>query len=156
MKESLEVRVPMLDEDLFAFGLSLPHRPQSKRADMQNGFTGDCPRRLPHKVADKPKLGFGIPVDTWVNSDFKARLRDAVLGPSSRLPEFFRPEGYRSMMEAFCAGRAYPGISRQGLYQRAVMLLSVELALSGLHHPGSRHVTMVSAQNERLAGSGLL
>ena len=26
MKESLEVRVPMLDEELFAFGLSLPHR----------------------------------------------------------------------------------------------------------------------------------
>ena len=24
MKESLEVRVPMLDEDLFAFGFSLP------------------------------------------------------------------------------------------------------------------------------------
>ena len=26
MKESLEVRVPMLDEDLMAFGLSLPHQ----------------------------------------------------------------------------------------------------------------------------------
>ena len=26
MRESLEVRVPMLDEELFAFGLSLPHR----------------------------------------------------------------------------------------------------------------------------------
>jgi len=57
------------------------------------------------------------------------RLRDALLGPSSRLPEFFRPEAYRPMIEAFCEGRACPGISRQGLYQRAIMLLSVQVAL---------------------------
>jgi asparagine synthase (glutamine-hydrolysing) len=35
MKESLEVRVPMLDEDLCAFGLSLPTLPQSKWTDAQ-------------------------------------------------------------------------------------------------------------------------
>jgi asparagine synthase (glutamine-hydrolysing) len=130
MKESFEVRVPMLDEDLFAFGLSLPHYLKVNGQTCKRVLRTIAARRLPPMVADKPKLGFGIPLDTWVNSDFKVRLRDAVLGPSSRLAEFFRPEGYRSMIEAFCAGCPYPGISRQGLYQRAIMLLSVHLALS--------------------------
>ena len=58
-------------------------------------------RKLPPKVANKPKMGFAIPVDAWVDADFKARLRDALLGPSSKLPEFFRPEAYRPIVEAF-------------------------------------------------------
>jgi hypothetical protein len=39
------------------------------------------------------------------------------------------PEAYRPMVEAFCERCPCPGISRQGLYQRAIMLLSVHLVL---------------------------
>lgn len=130
MRESLEVRVPMLDEDLFAFGLSLPHSLKAKGRTCKRVLRAVAKSWLPPTVASKPKQGFAIPVDDWVNADFKVRLRDALLGPSSRLPEFFRPEAYRPMVEAFCEGRPCPQISRQGLYQRAIMLLAVHLALS--------------------------
>jgi asparagine synthase (glutamine-hydrolysing) len=129
MKESLEVRVPMLDEDMFAFGLSLPHHLKVKSKTCKRVLRAIAQRNLPERVANKPKMGFGIPVDTWVNSDFKIRLRDALLGPSSKLSEFFRPEAYRPIVESFCDGRPCSGISRDGLYQRAIMLLSVHLAL---------------------------
>jgi asparagine synthase (glutamine-hydrolysing) len=130
MRESLEVRVPMLDEDLFAFGLLLPHCLKVNGRTCKSVLRAVAARRLPPAVANKPKWGFGIPVDAWVDADFKVRLRDALLGPSSSLPEFFRPEAYRPMLEAFCEGRPHPGISRQGLYQRAIMLLSMQLAIS--------------------------
>jgi asparagine synthase (glutamine-hydrolysing) len=129
MKESLEVRVPMLDEDLFAFGLSLPHRLKVNGRTCKRVLRAVAKRRLPPSVANKPKWGFAMPVDSWVDAGFKVHLRDALLGPSSRLPEFFRPEAYRPMVEAFCEGDAHPGISRQGLYQRAIMLLGVQLAV---------------------------
>jgi len=129
MKESLEVRVPMLDEDLFAFGLTLPHRLKVIGRTCKRVLREVAKRRLPSAVANKPKLGFAIPVDSWVDAHFKECMRGALLGPSSRLPEFFRPEVYRPMVEAFCQGRLYPGMSRPGLYQRAIMLLSVHLAL---------------------------
>ena len=128
MRESLEVRVPMLDEDLFAFGLSLPHCLKVKGRTCKRVLREVAKRKLPSKVANKPKMGFGIPVDAWVNADFKARLREALLGPSSKLPEFFRPEAYRPVAEAFCDGHSCRGVSREGLYQRAIMLLSVQLA----------------------------
>ena len=133
MKESLEVRVPLLDEELFAFGLSLPHSLKVKGWECKRVLRRVAQCRLPLAVANKPKHGFSIPFDTWIDAEFKVRLREALLHPSSRLPEFFRPEVYCPIVEAFCRGRPYPGISRWSLYQRAVMLLSVHLALSHSH-----------------------
>jgi asparagine synthase (glutamine-hydrolysing) len=129
MKESLEIRVPMLDEDLFAFSLSLPYRIKVKGRTCKRVLRAVAKRRLPPAVANKPKWGFGVPLSTWIDADFKTQLQDALLGPSSRLGEFFRPETYRPMVEAFCQNRPYPGISPDGLYERALMLLSVQLAL---------------------------
>jgi asparagine synthase (glutamine-hydrolysing) len=130
MKESLEVRVPMLDEDLFEFGLTLPHRLKVQGRTCKLVLRAVADRWLPPQVAHKPKWGFAIPVDSWVDPEFRTRLRTTLLGPRSWLPEFFRPETYRPMIEAFCSGAPYPSVSRQGLYQRAIMLLSLQLALS--------------------------
>lgn len=65
MAHSLEVRVPLLDRRLVEFGLGL-----SARAKI--GVRQDKPllrkllrRRLPGGVADRPKRGFEIPVDSW-------------------------------------------------------------------------------------------
>lgn len=129
MREGLEVRVPMLDEDLFAFGLSLPHRLKVKGRTCKRILRAVAERKLPPRVAAKPKRGFAMPLDTWVGTDFKQQLREKLLGPSSRLPEYFRPEAYGSIIRAFCENRLYPGLSRQGIYQTAVMLLALELAL---------------------------
>ena len=129
MKEGLEVRVPMLDEDLFSFALTLPHDVKVQGRTCKLVLRNMAQRWLPPDVATKPKMGFGIPVDRWVDSDFKERLREALLGSSSRLPAYFTAAVYRPMIEAFCAGRPCPGISREGLYQRVIMLLSVQLAL---------------------------
>jgi len=130
MKEGLEVRVPMLDEELFAFGLSLPHRLKVNGRTCKRVLRAIAQRKLPSSVAKKPKRGFGLPVDKWVDEDFRVRLKDVLLDHSSRLPEFFRSEAYRPTVEAFCDGRQYPGISREGLYQRAIMFLSIQLALN--------------------------
>lgn len=131
MKESLEVRVPMLDEDLFAFGLSLPHRLKVSGRTCKRVLREVAKRKLPSAVANKPKRGFGVPVDTWVDADFRSSLRDALLNPSCGLSDFFSPRHYRPVIEAFCDRRPYPGISRQGLDRQAIMLLSVHLALCG-------------------------
>ncbi|MCA9469736.1 MAG: asparagine synthase (glutamine-hydrolyzing) [Nitrospira sp.] len=129
MKESLEVRVPMLDEDLFAFGLTLPHALKVKGRTCKRVLRGVAHKKLPFEVARKPKMGFGVPMDTWVDSKFKEHLKESLLGSGSRLSEFFIPDVYQPMLEAFCAGRPYHGVSRQGLYQRAIVFLAVQLAL---------------------------
>ncbi|HMS83339.1 MAG TPA: asparagine synthase (glutamine-hydrolyzing) [Nitrospira sp.] len=133
MKESLEVRVPMLDEDLFAFGLTLPHRLKVKGRTSKMVLRGVAGRQLPPTVAKKPKRGFEIPVDTWVDANFKKCLNESLLGLSSHLPEFFDPVFYKPIVEAFCKDRPCVGISREGLYGRVIMLLAVQLAAEQVH-----------------------
>lgn len=130
MREGLEIRVPMLDEDLFSFALTLPHHLKVQGQTGKRVLRHVAKRWLPAAVANKPKMGFGVPVDRWVDSNFKARLREVLLGPSSRLSEYFAPNVYGPMVEAFCSGDQCPGISREGLYERVIMLLSVQLALN--------------------------
>jgi asparagine synthase (glutamine-hydrolysing) len=140
MKESLEVRVPMLDEDLFAFGLSLPHHLKVSGRICKRVLRGVAERRLPTAVANKPKRGFAIPVDTWVDANFKSQLRETLLGSSSRLSEFFRPEVYRPIVKAFDQGRPYPGMSRQDIYQYTVALISVQIASENLPRNRTRTI----------------
>jgi len=129
MKEGLEVRVPMLDEDLMAFGLTLPHTLKVHQTNGKQVLRGVAQRWLPAAVANKPKWGFGVPVDTWVDARFKEQMREVLLGSSSRLPEFFHPECYRPIVLGFCDNTPCQQVSRQGLYQRAIMLLAAHLTV---------------------------
>ena len=130
MRESLEVRVPMLDEELFAFGLSLPHAGKVKGRACKRVLRAVAERWLPQSVAHKPKRGFAIPVDDWATSEFKRRVRQTLLDSGSPLDEFLRPEIYKPIISAFCDGRPHPGTSRAGLYHRAIMLLALHLNLN--------------------------
>jgi len=137
MKESLEVRVPMLDEELFAFGLSLPPHLKVKGRTRKRVLRAVAQRQLPPAVANKPKRGFGVPVDNWVDAEFKARVRETLLGTSSRVAEFYRPEAYRPIVEAFYNGHLCRDLSRSDIYNRVIQLLAAELALGGtsVHGP---------------------
>lgn len=134
MRESLEVRVPMLDEDLFAFGLSLPHSRKVRGRTCKTVLRAVAARWLPAQVARKSKRGFAVPVDTWVTDAFKDTCRDVLLDSSSPLADVLRPEAYRPLVNAFCDGTPYSGISRPGLYSRAIMLLSLHLHLGRVEH----------------------
>ncbi len=129
MQESLEVRVPLLDEALFAFGLSLPHHLKVKGQTCKTVLRALARRRLPDAVAKKPKRGFAVPVDQWVDAAFKGRVKETLLGSASRLPEFYRPDVYRPMVDAFCEGNAYRGLGQWDLYRWVILFLSVQLAL---------------------------
>lgn len=131
MKEGLEVRVPMLDEELFSFGLSLSHKLKVKTRECKLVLRAIAARQLPQHVARKPKHGFAVPVDRWVNAEFRARVREALLGSSSRLGDFFRPEGYTPVLEAFCNGGVDGRFSRDAIFRRAIFLLSIHLADGG-------------------------
>jgi asparagine synthase (glutamine-hydrolysing) len=130
MKESLEVRVPMLDEDLVEFGLRLPHRLKVKGRTCKRILRAVAARRLAPAIARKPKAGFAVPVDRWVNDEFRTHLREALLRPSSPLADVFRPAEYVPWVQTFCDGAIPEGLSRSALYRRVTMLLALDVALS--------------------------
>ena len=69
MANSLEVRVPFIDLDLFQFAASIPwnmkvHKGTTKHV-LREAFKND----IPNDVYNKPKTGFTIPVSKWFNDD---------------------------------------------------------------------------------------
>ena len=61
MKESLEVRVPMLDEELFAFGLSLPHSLKVKGRTCKRVFFAPLPSgSYPWPWPQRPSVDLGF------------------------------------------------------------------------------------------------
>ena len=130
MRVGLEVRVPMLDEDLFGFALTLPLGLKIRGRTCKRLLRGVAARHLPRPVVEKPKQGFSIPMDTWVDAEFKARVRSVLLSASNPLNDFFDPRCYAPWVDAFARGKRVPDISRVGLYQRVIMLLSLWLTLT--------------------------
>jgi asparagine synthase (glutamine-hydrolysing) len=129
MLHGLEVRVPLLDEALFAFALTLPaHLKRSPQGESKVVLRALARAEVP-AVASLPKHGFGVPVDTWVGQDFKAKLGERLLDRGSALTRFLDPRAFGPVVSAFSTGQQYRGLTRQGLYQRAVMLLALDLAL---------------------------
>jgi len=129
MRHSLEVRVPMLDEDVIDFGLTLP---QPLRV---SGRTGKpvlrtlASRHLPQPVVEKKKQGFAIPVDRWVDGTFRRNLRETLLDRDTRIAQVFDKKVYGPWVEAFCGNGTHPRLNRGGLHERLIMLLALELSL---------------------------
>ena len=129
MHESIEIRVPMLDEDLFEKGLHLPHSLKTHNKELKYILRGVAKQVLPEKVANKPKWGFGIPVDTWVNKDFKTKVYEYISRKDNPLKDILNEKVYMEWMDCFCNDKSHQSISREGLYQRMTMLLALSLHL---------------------------
>jgi asparagine synthase (glutamine-hydrolysing) len=129
MRESLEVRVPMLDEDLVDFALTLPYSLRVRGRIGKLVLRGVASRHLPASVVGRKKQGFSVPVDEWVADDVRDGLRDRLLVPGARLAQFLDRNVYEPWVTAFCARQDARLLPRADLYQRVLMLLALELSL---------------------------
>jgi asparagine synthase (glutamine-hydrolysing) len=129
MRASIEVRVPLLDEELVALGLTLPHRFKTDGREGKLVLRALARQWLPRTVASHPKHGFTIPLDVMATPAVHTLLEDLLLGSDARTGWFLN----RALISAWLArfrraaeGERGGAISREGLYQRVFMLLSLE------------------------------
>ena len=72
MAVSLEARVPFLDIDLFRLAWRLPLHQRLAGATGKQVVRRYLARYLPPEVLEKPKMGFGLPIQVWL----RGALRD--------------------------------------------------------------------------------
>ena len=70
MASSVEGREPFLDHELVEFVLALPPGAQAPRRRRQVGAARGDARRLPDAILDRPKQGFGTPMQEWLRGEF--------------------------------------------------------------------------------------
>lgn len=88
MAHSLEVRVPLLDPDVFRFAWGL--HPDDKVRDGQGKWVlrEVLKRHVPAELVDRPKMGFGVPIGAWLRGPLSAWVGDLLD------PGLMREQGY--------------------------------------------------------------
>ena len=81
MAVSLEVRVPFLDPDLFAFAWSLSREHRVRNGQGKWVLRELLRRSLPDHLIDRPKMGFGVPVGQWLRGPLRS-WADELLDPA--------------------------------------------------------------------------
>ena len=104
MAVSLETRVPLLDPELVEFAWRLPLDMKIRGGTTKWLLRKVLYRHIPEKLIDRPKMGFGIPLDSWL----RGPLRDwaeALLDERKLAQQgFFSPAQIRSTWDAHLNG----------------------------------------------------
>ncbi|WP_295847375.1 asparagine synthase (glutamine-hydrolyzing) [Tardiphaga sp.] len=89
MSVGLETRVPFLDRDVAEFSCRLP--PDFKVRDGQGKWLVRqvLDRHVPKSLIDRPKTGFGIPLDDWLRGPLKGWASDLLAGDRLRRQGWF-------------------------------------------------------------------
>ncbi len=85
MAHALEVRCPLLDQDVVEFAASIPTHLKMRGWTTKRIFRHAVADLVPREVLSRRKKGFSLPVDRWLREDLREMVRDHLL--SSRLKD---------------------------------------------------------------------
>jgi len=81
MAVSLEVRVPLLDHRVVEYTAKMPDTLKFRNGTGKYLLKKLLARYVPNHLFERPKMGFGVPIDRWFRSELKELLLD-YLSPS--------------------------------------------------------------------------
>ena len=91
MANSLELRVPFLDKEVFKVAASLPTNLKAPRENTKYALRLAAMKRLPEDTAQKEKLGFPVPTRVWLrDKKYYEIVRSAFLSKTAE--KFFNCE----------------------------------------------------------------
>ena len=78
MANGLETRIPFLDHEIAEFALSLPLQSKIQNGTSKKILKDILFKYIPKELLDRPKSGFGIPIDTWLRGPLKDWTNDTL------------------------------------------------------------------------------
>lgn len=120
MANSLEGRSPFLDHELAEWALRIPAGIEINASQGKLVLKALARKFLPASVIDRPKMGFGIPIDAWFRGDLGTMARDVLFSEGARKRGLFDPRGVQELLDEHVSGK-----DRHGF--RLWALLTLEL-----------------------------
>ncbi len=101
MANSLEVRCPLLDHALVEYVASLPSRLKLRGAGSKLVLKEAVRDFVPAPILQRPKMGFTMPVATWLRGELRPLIEEEVVGAAHGL---FEPNALRQMWRQHLSG----------------------------------------------------
>ncbi len=104
MAVSLESRAPMLDHRVVEFALGLPHR-MKIRGDTGKWLLRQVLHRyVPPELVDRPKMGFVIPIASWLRGPLKPWAYDLIASSRGEAAELLDLPAVRRLLDRHATG----------------------------------------------------
>lgn len=78
MKYSLEARCPILDKDVMEYSYRLPHEFKYSNKTKKRILKDIAYDYIPKELLDRPKVGFGVPLDKWLRGALREQITDSI------------------------------------------------------------------------------
>ena len=106
MAASLEVRVPLLDHKLIEFVCTrIPASMKMKGLETKYIFKRAVQDLVPAEILNRPKQGFGVPIDQWINEQLRERVRGTLTEPRTMQRGFVEPRYVNLLLDEHERGR---------------------------------------------------
>jgi asparagine synthase (glutamine-hydrolysing) len=104
MAVSLEARVPLLDHRVVEFACQLPMSMKVKGTTMKWALKQLLYRHVPSELVERPKMGFGMPIDSWLRGPLRDWAESLIDESRLRREGIFDPAPIRRKMDAHTSG----------------------------------------------------
>lgn len=104
MAVSLEARVPLLDHRVVEFAAALPTGFKVRDGQSKWLLRQVLHKYVPQHLIDRPKMGFGVPVQEWLRGDLKEWCLDTLNLSSIRQQGFLNSKRVERMLTRFYKG----------------------------------------------------
>jgi asparagine synthase (glutamine-hydrolysing) len=104
MAVGLEARVPLLDHRLVEFAWTLPLEWKFREGRGKWILRRLLERYVPRELFERPKVGFGVPIDSWLRGPLRDWAEALLDERRLRAEGFFHPEPIRRTWQAHLEG----------------------------------------------------
>ncbi len=106
MSVSLEGREPLLDQHIVEWAAQLPSEYKYRNGEKKFILKEVVYKYLPKEMMNRPKMGFSIPIDKWLNDELKDMVNDYLGEEKIKEHGLLNFEEVKKLKEDFFKGRA--------------------------------------------------
>ncbi len=104
MSTSLEGREPFLDQRIIEFVARLPSNYKYRNGIGKYMLKDIVHKHVPKEIMERPKMGFGVPLESWLKNELKATLLQVINEDSLRKQGIFNVERVIKMRDRYLNG----------------------------------------------------